>query len=604
MTTSVSPLPAAGTSDTSPLLGNDPSVSYDSAGLYAPEEDPHALKEKRIERIAIAISVFVMFMGSIMFSITLSSMVYFFDILEGVPTIEARDPTQSHYPLDGMGFYGLIVAAFSLGQAISSPPFGYWYNHRSARGPYIFGMCFIFFGSVLYFLCVGKWMMFFARLIIGIGAGTATVCRTHVAVATPVDNRTGAMALVAAAQAVGFIIGPAFSLAFGDVNLRMAPYLFFDKYTVPGFVSCLLAVISFLAVVFLFRETELERMNKLNARLEAGEQESMLDKVNAKFRTLVNRATTTMGLGSVNSSDDSAPIGGSSLNADTAANVEVDANEEDEIVFDRTAIYVNMVIFFFITSSFSVFETIATPFTSVNFGWSVADNSLFLTLAGLSSVVSFIAVKPLSARVGDRPLLFVGLILAATGLLIRVGFGYPDWVISETQYWISTFCLYTIGYPISNAICFSVFSKIMGPAQQGTLTGWHMLVGAVARLVGPLWASALFEVDQRAMYVFGLTAAMNYFAAVLVLVFWKRLVPYGENEHSSGYRAVPYEANSDSDSASNEDDSAPLLSGSAGVGVSDFQKPVLSTPSMSVPSAYDDHNPYLASSHNDTADGL
>lgn len=71
--------------------------------------------------------------------------------------------------------------------------------------------------------------------------------------------------------------------------------------------------------------------------------------------------------------------------------------------------------------------------------------------------------------------------------------------ISEAQYWATTLTLYTIGYPISNAVCFGIFAKIMGPAAQGTMTGWQMFVGSVARMIGPIWASTLFSVRYRSL---------------------------------------------------------------------------------------------------------
>ena len=57
-----------------------------------------------------------MFLGAVMFSITLPSMVYFYDIVEGVVVKESRPGVTDIIVLDNIGFYTLIVAAFSLGQ--------------------------------------------------------------------------------------------------------------------------------------------------------------------------------------------------------------------------------------------------------------------------------------------------------------------------------------------------------------------------------------------------------------------------------------------------------------------------------------------------------
>ena len=152
--------------------------------------------------------------------------------------------------------------------------------------------------------------------------------------------------------------------------------------------------------------------------------------------------------------------------------------------FDRAAVAVCMYVFFCVTTSFSVFETIGAPFTHDNLGWGVEQNSLFFTLAALASVLFFVAVKPMATRIGDRWTLFVGLIvrhpktraracarpltpqnpvwrrrrqLMAAGLLARLHYDGP---ITEVQYWTSTFCLYAIGYPLASTLSYGLLSKV------------------------------------------------------------------------------------------------------------------------------------------------
>lgn len=88
-----------------------------------------------------------------------------------------------------------------------------------------------------------------------------------------------------------------------------------------------------------------------------------------------------------------------------------DIQASDDIPYDKLAIWLNMVIFFCVTSGFSVFEAIGTPFTANNLGWDAKQNSIFFTVAGCASIVSFIIVKPLAAKVGDRVALLIGLLV-------------------------------------------------------------------------------------------------------------------------------------------------------------------------------------------------
>lgn len=218
-------------------------------------------------------------------------------------------------------------------------------------------------------------MMLIARLLVGVGSGTATVCRSHVANAVPIAKRTGAMALVAAAQAVGFIIGPAFALIFTTVNIELKEgYIYFDQYTAPGLSSAAFGVLNLLLVLIFFKESA-EELRAKGIVVDDGPQVE----------------------GTINdSADDDQPL-----------------LMMNDVPYDVFAIMLNMVIFFFVTTGFSVFEAIGTPFTAVNLGWSAHQNSIFFTVAGCASIFSFIAVKPLAAKIGDRASLVVGLIVRA-----------------------------------------------------------------------------------------------------------------------------------------------------------------------------------------------
>jgi len=97
------------------------------------------------------------------------------------------------------------------------------------------------------------------------------------------------------------------------------------------------------------------------------------------------------------------------------------------VPYDRVAVTACMYIFFCVTSSFSVFETIGSPFTNDNLGWGVEQNSLFFTLAALATVVFFIAVKPMAARIGDRWTLLSGLVVSSVKLTTMLRVAQLTW---------------------------------------------------------------------------------------------------------------------------------------------------------------------------------
>lgn len=74
-------------------------------------------------------------------------------------------------------FYGFTLAAYSLGQMIGSPIFGYW-NSRSkiARPVIAVGVCFSMSGALVYIFTEAfptnrKWIIMCARFLNGFGGG-------------------------------------------------------------------------------------------------------------------------------------------------------------------------------------------------------------------------------------------------------------------------------------------------------------------------------------------------------------------------------------------------------------------------------------------------
>ena len=74
-------------------------------------------------------------------------------------------------------FLGWIVAAYSFGQLVASPFFGFWADKRPMREPLIVALLINVVFNVLYSYCgafksgVSCWMLLVSRAMVGFGAG-------------------------------------------------------------------------------------------------------------------------------------------------------------------------------------------------------------------------------------------------------------------------------------------------------------------------------------------------------------------------------------------------------------------------------------------------
>ena len=74
---------------------------------------------------------------------------------------------------------GIVVAAYSFGQLLGSPVFGYWANRRRSREPILFACVLAVVGNVMYAYSDGlpqhgtsnAYFMMAARFLIGFAAG-------------------------------------------------------------------------------------------------------------------------------------------------------------------------------------------------------------------------------------------------------------------------------------------------------------------------------------------------------------------------------------------------------------------------------------------------
>jgi MFS family permease len=110
---------------------------------------------------------------------------------------------------------GLVIAAFSIAQLLSSPLWGRLSDHRGRRPALLAGLIAGALGFAIFGFANAVWVLFASRLIQGAGGGTTGVTQAYVTDTVAPAHRARALGWLSAATNLGVMLGPVIgSLAF------------------------------------------------------------------------------------------------------------------------------------------------------------------------------------------------------------------------------------------------------------------------------------------------------------------------------------------------------------------------------------------------------
>ncbi|VDK30698.1 unnamed protein product [Gongylonema pulchrum] len=171
-------------------------------------------------------------------------------------------------------FFGYITAAYSLGQAVANPVFGFWSTRiNKTKLPVSVGLILMFLGNVLY-LTIDlmhsnqRYTMLVCRFINGCGAGIMSVMRSYAIMASSPKDRARALSVNTGALALGLSFGPAFQIAFSPLGYpgwQIAGAIKFNMYTAPPIFCLLMNAAGLIFVQTIFREhyVDVDRRSKI-----------------------------------------------------------------------------------------------------------------------------------------------------------------------------------------------------------------------------------------------------------------------------------------------------------------------------------------------------
>ncbi|EGC35664.1 hypothetical protein DICPUDRAFT_78651 [Dictyostelium purpureum] len=179
---------------------------------------------------------------------------------------------------------------------------------------------------------------------------------------------------------------------------------------------------------------------------------------------------------------------------------------------------------------FGVLETLITPITAEQYGFKTLQNSIMYSCVSLEIIVFIIFTLIVTGKGGqDKHVILFGMIFLGGGLILMMIFFGIGLASDKVPIWkfILSVAITTVGIPTQNTSVYSLYSKLLNriygdDETQGFASGFMMLMGSAARILGPLWAGYGLEMVRR-LPLFIVLIAMFIFDISIVLLFWKKL---------------------------------------------------------------------------------
>jgi DHA1 family tetracycline resistance protein-like MFS transporter len=374
-----------------------------------------------------------------------------------------------HYGAGGL-LIGIIIASYSMMQFLFSPIWGRLSDHHGRRPILListagaalsYGLFAI--GSGLADPALALGVLLVSRALAGACGGNITVAQAYIADITPPENRSKRMGLIGMAFGLGFIFGPAIS----GIALKLG------GATAPGWVAAAMCAANFLLAFFILAES-LDR--------SSGQ---------ATKRPRIQQWAHTL---------------------------------------SQPKIGLLILIFFLATFAFSCFESTLPLLVSDNFDLGITADatgpattviSLFVFCGVIGALIQGGAIGRLVKVLGEPKLIALSLLLTGVALALLPfikGEGALIWsalLHASEGPWIEmllALALLSIGSALTRAPVFGLLSNLAPASEQGATIGVAQSAGALARIVGPLFATSLYFHAPMLPYV--ISGAIAVVAAI------------------------------------------------------------------------------------------
>lgn len=359
---------------------------------------------------------------------------YFLNLIfSGINSMVAQESNQIFNSL--VLFGGLLGALYSFLQFLAAPFWGSLSDKIGRKPVLVVSISFLALSYLIWFFSGSFTLLILSRFLAGIMGGNISTATAVAADVTDNNNRSKGMAIIGIAFALGFILGPAIGGIFSTIDLtKMYPSLVawgVNPFSVPALVAFLLSVLNTYLVVKNFKETLPEDKREVHTERTSNIKEL--------FKPL--------------------PYKGVNLT--------------------------NLTNFLFI-SIFSGMEFTLTFLAFERLGYGPLDNAyLFVFIGVILALVQGGYVRRKAHSVGEKKLVLRGLFLIIPGL-IAIAF-----TKSPLLLYVGLFFL-AVGSAIIIPCLTALVSLYTPHENQGKSIGIFRSLGALGRVVGPIFASLIY----------------------------------------------------------------------------------------------------------------
>jgi len=383
-----------------------------------------------------------------------------------------------HHLGGGLTWYCAVFASYSAAQFLSSLFVTYLYTNKPVKSLVVASTILIITGNAIYLApatTANLWLLVFARVLSGLGGGSAVFAFSHVACHSPSTSRPNRVALLRMVEVVGGFVAPALGVVFAHFD-----FLFFENVNEFNVCALAMVVLSGCYLLFLLAEALLSSrpgwpvVALFNRSMdEENETEQQLEEFNRFYAAI----------------------------------------SDERRVSWRCAM---LAVLFALVAAFWAFLSSFLPYASDD-SWSLVSHYMLFFFVSAMCVLSFVAIRVARLELHSWRLLTAALVSMAAGAICLIDLtpGSPD--LPDFQLYLASGFL-SVGFAVATVQVPAMYARLAALE----LSSWSMggfssffAIASLAKVAGPIWGTLAYDAIGMNLIAFTICAVV---LACLLLV--------------------------------------------------------------------------------------